>query len=390
MKNALKFSLACLLFVLFSCTSKVLPTVAHGALDFGVDELQKLHQGGIIRVGLEKTSANEYKTPLGFISYQVIIQKNPDGKDSLIVAYRINYPIIKDSAHRYIDRKLLPKHSYIFDMKKSYNMAQVLNTRYWCLDKRYFEAMRQELQKDASFFFDDDEPQSEPQSEPNAKDECVVCICVHGTMSARGDWCSEGTKDIAQAIRNAEKDASVLAIVLDVDSYGGSVDGIQELYNVVKNCSKPIVAIANDNMHSAGYWASCGADYIYANTSSSSFIGSIGVFITHMDVSERDKINGVAYSYVTAEQSTLKVVGSMHAPLSEEDRAILEAEATEICADFIADVVAVRGNLPAECFTGQSFSGKRALELGLVDAIGTMEQAIQKAKNLAMMRKRVA
>jgi protease-4 len=166
------------------------------------------------------------------------------------------------------------------------------------------------------------------------------------------------------------------------------VDAIQELYNAVKNCSKPVVAIANDNMHSAGYWGACSADYIYANTASSSFIGSIGVFITHRDQSEMDKMNGVAYTYITAKQSTHKVIGNMHAPLSEEDRVKLEAEATDICNDFIADVVAVRGKLPEECFTGESFSGKRALELGLIDAIGTREQAIQKAKNLAM-RKRV-
>lgn len=395
MKNALKFSLACLLFVFFSCTSKVLPTVAHGALDFGVDELQKLHQGGIIRVGLEKTNANEYKTPLGFISYQVILQKNPDGKDSLIVAYRINYPIIKDSAHRYIDRKLLPKHSYIFDMKKSYSIAEVLSTRFWCLEPRFFDVMSRRLVgKEGSNFqawvgvIGDDMRQREQEKAQGIVDG-VKCIEIHGTMSAGGGLSSTGTKELASQIREAEKNTLVDAILLDVNSMGGSVDAIQELHNAVKNCSKPIVAIANDNMHSAGYWASCGADYLYANTEASSFIGSIGVYMVHTDYSKENEMLGLAYTYITAEQSTLKVVGNPDQPLSDEDKALLQAETTEICTAFIADVQSVRKNLPAECFTGQSFSGKRALELGLVDAIGTREQAIQKAKNLAM-RKRVA
>jgi protease-4 len=358
----------------------------HGAVDYGIGEVEKVHKGGVIRVALDKSNATEYHTPMGFMYFQIIIQKNENGKDSLIVPYRIDYSTVKDSAHHFINKKLFrQKHSFIFDMKKSISIAQILSNKFWCLDRRYFDVLSNHLQNTASGYF-------EFEQEDGAKDETVddiAVICVHGTMSARGDWCSEGTKDIAQAVRDAEKSPEINAIVLDVDTYGGSVDAIQELYEAVKKCSKPVVAIANDNMHSAGYWASCAADYIYANTKSSSFIGSIGVFMTHVDMSERDKLNGVAYTYVTASQSTHKVVGNMHAPLSEEDRAILEAEATEICADFIADVQSVRKNLPAECFTGQSFSGKRALELGLVDAIGTMEQAKQKAKNLAM-RKRVA
>jgi signal peptide peptidase SppA len=396
MKNALRFYFLACLLVLVSCTtSKVLPTVAHGALDFGVDELQKLHQGGIIRVGLEKTSAHEYKTPLGFLSYQVILHKNLDGKDSLIVAYRINYPIIKDSAHKYIDRKLLkPKTSYNFttDMKKSYSMAEVLGTRFWCLEPRFFDVMSRRLvgkgNGDSFNGFWDENPYITPKDDKSIVDG-VKQINIHGTMSAGGGLSSTGTKELASQIRDAEKNALVSAILLDVNTNGGSVDAIQELYNAVKNCSKPIVAIANDNMHSAGYWASCGADFIYANTEASSFIGSIGVYMVHTDYSKENEMLGLACTYITAEQSTLKVVGNPDSPLSNEDKALLQAETTEICTAFINDVKSVRKNLPAECFTGQSFSGKRALELGLVDSIGTREQAIQKAKNLAM-RKRVA
>lgn len=392
MKNALRFYFLACLMVLFSCTrSKVLPTIAHGAVDYGIDELQKLHQGGIIRVGLEKTNANEYKTPLGFISYQVIIQKNADGKDSLIVAYRINYPIIKDSAHRYIDRKLQPKHSFNTKfMGKSYSMAEVLGTRFWCLEPRFFDVMSRRLvgRGNGSSFngFWDENPYITPKDDKSIVDG-VKCINIHGTMSAGGGLSSTGTKELASQIREAEKNALVEAILLDFNTNGGSVDAIQELYNAVKNCSKPIVGIANDNMHSAGYWACCGADFIYANTEASSFIGSIGVYMVHTDYSKENEMLGLAYTYITAEQSTLKVVGNPDAPLSDEDKALLQAETTEICTAFINDVQSVRKNLPAECFTGQSFSGKRALELGLVDSIGTREQAIQKAKNLAMLRK---
>ncbi len=288
-------------------------------------------------------------------------------------------------------------------------MDDILSTIFWSINPAFFERVMpivvKRIEKGQPFEkvfdlgigkkkaiyqayhdMDDDEFEDEDDEMENIY-EGVQIIEVHGTMTPRGDWSAKGNKDIIQELELANQNEDVKAVVFDVDSHGGSIAGIQELYNAIYNFEKPTVTIANNNMHSAAYHAFCASDYIYSNTESNSFVGSIGVYMLHCDWSKAEKEFGVKYTYIAGEKAIHKVVGNPHNPLSENDFKILQAQCTEIHEAFIQDVLDARGEeLSEDLFTGLSYSGIAAVENGLVDDIGTLETAVLKAKNLAKAR----
>ena len=186
---------------------------------------------------------------------------------------------------------------------------------------------------------------------------------------------------IISQLDEARKNPNVKAILIRVNSPGGSAAASQEIYEELKKVEKPVVVSVSEVCASGAYYVASAADRIIANRSSS--VGSIGVIMQIPNF--EDLYEKLGIKYTTIKQGKFKDVGSPDRPITEEEIRLLEAQLKEIYWQFITDVAEAR-NMDAgeveELATGWVFLGTEALELGLIDGIGNYKDAINIAAEL--------
>jgi len=190
-------------------------------------------------------------------------------------------------------------------------------------------------------------------------------------------------EDTVEFIRSLRKDPSVKGVLLRVNSPGGAFGPSQELYMAVKRLAgvKPVVASFSAVAASGGYYAACPATKILANPGT--LTGSIGVLTQFANVQELLEKVGVRFESMAT--GKLKDAGTPFKPLSPEQRAYLESLITDLNKQFSGAVAAERHLTPeavAAIADGRAMTGIRAKELGLVDALGGQEEAIEQLKAL--------
>ena len=225
----------------------------------------------------------------------------------------------------------------------------------------------------------------------------IAVVTLHGPIvSGRGGPqllpfgnSSAGGDTIAAALREAAADDSVSAIVLRVDSPGGSVTGSETIWREVNRvrsgadgAGKPVVASMGAVAASGGYYVSMGADAIVANAGT--ITGSIGVVTGKLVARElKDRI-GVGSDSVRTNANA--DAWSINQPFTDEQHAHVEAEADLFYTDFV-DRVAAGRSMSTEAVDaiarGRVWTGADAKERGLVDELGGLRTAITKAKVLA-------
>ena len=218
--------------------------------------------------------------------------------------------------------------------------------------------------------------------------EAVAIVRVEGTILAGSlpDSPFDGSggaysDQIVEYLEQAQEDWSVKAIVLRVDSPGGSVVASDEIYQKMLEVEKPIVVSMGELAASGGYYISAPADVIMANPAT--LTGSIGVIAQMTNLEElMDKI-GV--EVVVIKSGIHKDEGSPFREMTEEEKAIWQAIIDETYAQFVA-IVAEGRDLPEdkvrEIADGRVYTGKQAMELGLVDELGNLPEAIGRAAEL--------
>jgi len=176
----------------------------------------------------------------------------------------------------------------------------------------------------------------------------------------------------------------VKAIVVRVDSPGGAVAPTQEIFEEIQRAKKkkPFIASMGSTAASGGYYIASACDKILANAGT--LTGSIGVIMQLTNVEELMKKVGVkGYS---VKSGVNKDIGSPFQPLSPEGRQILQSLVDNVHSQFVVAVAQSRGMDEAEVrklADGRIYSGAQAKELGLVDQIGTLEDAIELAAERA-------
>lgn len=171
----------------------------------------------------------------------------------------------------------------------------------------------------------------------------------------------------------------VSAIVLDVNSPGGQVSGVEELSQKIYNArgKKPVVAVVNHMMASAAYWIGTAADEVVMSPSSET--GSIGVFAAHQDYSKAVENDGVKVSLISA--GKYKVEGNPYEPLSEEARANIQARVDENYKNFLEAIALHRGvsvtTVRNDFGEGRMLTAKQAVAVGMADRIGTLEDTVK-------------
>ena len=171
--------------------------------------------------------------------------------------------------------------------------------------------------------------------------------------------------DVSAAIDAFAANPEVEKVALQISSPGGTVTGVEELANKVRNLEKPTLAYTDSEMASAAYWIGSAADRVVASPSST--VGSIGVYMAIPDYSEAAKMQGI--KMVVIKSGKFKGAGIEGTSLDEDQMDNLQASVDTIHAEFKEAVNMKRKMVKAEAMEGQTFSGKQAAAQGLVTGL---------------------
>jgi protease-4 len=220
----------------------------------------------------------------------------------------------------------------------------------------------------------------------------ILVIGIDGLLAnAKAGGFFEATENpvsmLRQELDKAADDSHVKAIVLRVNSPGGTVSGADAMYEMVMRfkakTKKPVIASAQEVDASGAYYVSCAADKIVAQPTS--LVGSIGVIFEGFDVS--DTLAKLGIAPVTYRSADEKDLGSPFRKPTAEDKKIMQGLIDESYVRFKAVVTEHRAIASSAQYAiitdGRVFSGDTALKLGLVDQTGMLEDAIELAKSTA-------
>lgn len=214
--------------------------------------------------------------------------------------------------------------------------------------------------------------------------DAVAIINIDGTIQYDGTACSpEGLK---QQLDTAANNTHIKAVVLRVNSGGGIAAAGEEMTTYLREFKetshKPVVVSSAATNASAAYEISSQADYIYVVKSTA--IGAIGTAIQFMDYSGLMEMLGITTEDITSSSSKDSTYGTRS--LTDEERAYYQDQINQINEIFIDNVAQGRDMSTDEVrvlATGMTFTGSDAIENGLADEVGTQEDAIEKAAELA-------
>jgi len=193
---------------------------------------------------------------------------------------------------------------------------------------------------------------------------------------------SAGSDSVIKAIRDASKDDKVAAIVLRIDSPGGSALASDLIWREAERTTKPVVASLSDTAASGGYYIAVAADRIVA--APGTVTGSIGVVGGKIAVGDALEKLGVHTDVVSKGRNAGWL--SMNKPFTEHEREVFLATMKDVYHLFTSKVAAGRKldmERVAKIAEGRIFTGRMAKDLGLVDRLGTLDDAIDEAKKLA-------
>jgi len=187
-----------------------------------------------------------------------------------------------------------------------------------------------------------------------------------------------GSEDIVAEIEKAVKSRSAKAILLRINSPGGSPSGSEEIYNAItraRNSGKPVYVSMGDVAASGGYFIASAADRIYAD--SSTLTGSIGVIFASADLSEL--FRKIGYNTQVVKSGKFKDVGSAHRSLTPEERQMLQAIVDDTFQTFVSAVARGRKmNLDdvRKLADGRVYTGNQAKAAKLIDEIGGLHETV--------------
>lgn len=193
-----------------------------------------------------------------------------------------------------------------------------------------------------------------------------------------------GYEDIREALVAAVQNTGVKAILLNIDSGGGAVAGCDDTSQLISRIGKikPIVTYTPATMASAALWLGSAAKYIVAGQTA--LVGSLGIMYVHKEYSKQLAQDGVKVTIIRAGDQ--KALNNPYEPLSDRAKETLQSQASAMYDIFLGTVAKNRGDSSAVADSkygqGRVFLGQQALDAGLIDKVGTLEDAFAKAKAL--------
>ncbi|WP_321504404.1 signal peptide peptidase SppA [uncultured Methanoregula sp.] len=214
----------------------------------------------------------------------------------------------------------------------------------------------------------------------------VTVVRMEGTMvtGEASDGDVIGSEVVGRELRAAADDPMVEAIVLRVDSPGGTPSAAQEIIGDLEyaKTKKPVVVSMGDIGTSAAYYVSAHADRIYANPDT--FTAGVGVIWKFSDISRWMSNEG--YNVSVIKSGTKKDMGSTSRPLSAEEELYAQKIVSDSFETFIGDVTSQRMIARSDIDDGRVIRGADAVRINVIDELGNLHDAIEGAKKIAKSR----
>jgi signal peptide peptidase SppA len=275
-----------------------------------------------------------------------------------------------------------------------------LASQVWALEPRYMETMSGVLQRWAAggvaapdIKADIEAAQAARAARKQSNGSVgggIAVLPLYGVISQRAslmdDICGAGgtsTEKFTQAFRDAMADDAVGGIIIDIDSPGGSVFGVADLYDEIMSARgvKPVYGFVNSLCASAAYWLGSACAQLIAVQGS--MTGSIGVYTQHVDYSAALEMEGVKNEFISA--GKYKVEGNQYGPLSDEGRAFTQSQIDAYYSAFTqavskgraAPIASVRDGMGQ----GRCLLPADALAAGMIDAVDTFDGVVKRLKS---------
>jgi len=223
----------------------------------------------------------------------------------------------------------------------------------------------------------------------------VAVLDIRGVLGKRqdADFFDTSMEQVGLDFAAAVRDPAIRAVILHVDSPGGTVDGTLELARMVREARgvKPIVSLADGFMTSAAYWIGSAADKVMV-VGQTTTLGSIGVIGTHFDLSGLAEKFGIRITHITA--GKFKAVGSPFKPLDSMGMEMLQGRVNDLYSIFLSDVARQRGasleRVRTDMADARLFLGQQAIDAGLADGFATLDSLIAQLSGTSSSRPLVA
>lgn len=226
---------------------------------------------------------------------------------------------------------------------------------------------------------------ADPTAASRSRAGAIAVLPLQGTISHRMGLMSQisggtSTEQFTQWLRAALSDPQVKSIVMDIDSPGGTVTGVQELADEIYQArqQKPVIAVANGMAASAAYYLGSQASELAVSPSGE--VGSIGVFAAHEDISQALEGAGVKTTFISA--GKYKTEGNPYEPLSGEARDAMQAKVNAYYQQFVNAVARGRNISAAQVESdfgqGRMVMAGPAKRAGMVDRVATLDQTLKR------------
>lgn len=209
----------------------------------------------------------------------------------------------------------------------------------------------------------------------------IAVVDMIGAIVKYGDWCTYGADEIVSVLKANDANPNIIGQVLNIDGPGGAVSAIGPFVEFGLTKKKPVIGLVDLCCSAHLYAAVSCTDHIMAANDISATIGSIGVVLSWMDNRKVLEDMGYKFHEVYPAESSNKNEAFRLAMEGKYDM-IKEEMLSPMAIKFQNAVKAARPNLKAEpgVLTGKTFGAQKALEVGLIDSIGSMQKAIELAQ----------
>ncbi len=218
----------------------------------------------------------------------------------------------------------------------------------------------------------------------SASSGSIAVLSLSGVITQHPDFMGDSNLDEFMGdFMSAMNDPTVGALLISIDSPGGSVYGAQEASDmmIAMRGKKPVVAFANSLAASAAYWLGCCASEFYCTPSGE--VGSIGVWQAHMDISAMLQNAGIKTTIISA--GKYKIEGNPYQPLDDDAQQFMQSRVDDYYNAFVACVASARNvsvdYVKTNMGQGRVLGAQDALKNKMIDGILTMPQVIQKMAN---------
>ncbi len=266
------------------------------------------------------------------------------------------------------------------------NIVRAFNSHIWALTPEKLEQLRAFLHnkvRDSALLAEEKEILAGSRKRDVQMYGRVAVVPVQGVLAQRMSMLEQSSggasaESIGATLDELANDKTVKAIVMAIDSPGGSVFGIQELGNKIYGYrgTKKIVGVADSMAASGAYWllAQCQE----TNVTLGGLVGSIGVYTAHVDYSGMEEAMGVKTTFVSAGKYKTDGMG----PLTDEHRTHLQGQVESYYGAFVSAVAKGRGvseaKVKSDFGEGRTVTAQAAVAAGMVDKVATLEQVLRR------------